>query len=118
MFVQVLGFLSPPTAAVAAGHHDCGMSNINPQATVDKMMTEGGISAQTISTLQYAGINIHRWLHGFDSVYDSVRNRRVLLLLLLLLLLLRAFQCQVFSCCALDESVMTCELLRTWQSRP
>ena len=51
------------------------MSNINPQNTVDKMMHEGGISPQTISTLQYAGINIHRWLHGFDSVYDSVRNR-------------------------------------------
>ena len=53
------------------------MSNINPGATMEKMMSEGGISAQTISTLQYAGINLHRWLHGFDSVYDSVRNRCV-----------------------------------------
>ncbi|RYY32204.1 hypothetical protein EON62_05650, partial [archaeon] len=27
-----------------------------------------------LATLEYAGIKLKRWLHGFDSVHDSVRN--------------------------------------------
>ena len=55
------------------GHHDCGMSKINPARTMAKMQA-AGISAETLNTLEYAGINIKRWLHGFDSVHESVRN--------------------------------------------
>lgn len=29
------------------GHHDCGMNNINPQSTLDKMVTQGGIPPQS-----------------------------------------------------------------------
>lgn len=28
-----------------------------------------------LHTLEYAGINVKRWLHGFDSVHESVLNR-------------------------------------------
>jgi len=55
------------------GHHDCGMSKINPTQTLEKMV-KAGISENTINTLEYAGINLGRWLHGFDSVSESVRN--------------------------------------------
>lgn len=55
------------------GHHDCGMSHVNPDETKRKMI-ERGIPEQTLSTLDYSGIKINDWLRGFDSVEESVRN--------------------------------------------
>ncbi|MFZ5643079.1 MAG: beta-class carbonic anhydrase [Bacillota bacterium] len=55
------------------GHHDCGMANINPVDTLKKIVSRG-ISEQTISTLEYAGLNLHKWLHGFDNVVESVKK--------------------------------------------
>lgn len=54
------------------GHHDCGMNSIDPSETLHKMM-ERGISSETINTLESAGINLQKWLHGFDSVEESVK---------------------------------------------
>jgi carbonic anhydrase len=54
------------------GHHDCGMGSINPDETITKMM-ERGVSSQAIETIERAGINLQKWLHGFDNVEDSVK---------------------------------------------
>lgn len=58
---------------VVVGHHDCGMSSINPNATLEKIKGRG-ISEETIDTLKASGIDLEKWLHGFDSVEDSVRG--------------------------------------------
>ncbi|MGZ6525369.1 MAG: beta-class carbonic anhydrase [Tumebacillaceae bacterium] len=58
---------------VVVGHHDCGMSSINPDSTLEKMKTRG-ISDDTINTLKNSGIKLEDWLHGFDNVEDSVRG--------------------------------------------
>ena len=29
------------------GHHDCGMSGLNPTSTLEKMVTQGGIPPQS-----------------------------------------------------------------------
>jgi carbonic anhydrase len=55
------------------GHHDCGMSHIAP-IEMEKKMLERGVTDQTLSTLEYAGINLKSWLRGFDSVTESVRK--------------------------------------------
>jgi carbonic anhydrase len=55
------------------GHHGCGMGSINPSDTMEKFK-QRGITEDTIATLNYAGIDLDRWLHGFASVHDSVRN--------------------------------------------
>jgi carbonic anhydrase len=55
------------------GHRDCGMSNINPTETVNKML-QRGIPQQTMETLRYAGLDLETWLKGFESVEDSVRS--------------------------------------------
>lgn len=55
------------------GHHDCGMSVIDPDETINKMK-ERGISQEKLDTLESAGIDLQKWLHGFDSVEDSVRS--------------------------------------------
>jgi carbonic anhydrase len=54
------------------GHHGCGMGGINPENTLKKIR-ESGISEDTIQTLEYSGIKLKHWLHGFDSVEESVR---------------------------------------------
>ncbi|WP_440116516.1 beta-class carbonic anhydrase [Paenibacillus sp. QZ-Y1] len=55
------------------GHHDCGMGAIDPDGTINKMK-ERGISSDKLDTLESAGIDLHKWLHGFDSVEESVKS--------------------------------------------
>lgn len=58
---------------LVVGHHDCGMSSLNADKTIEKAL-ECGISEDVIKTLDGAGIDIKKWLHGFDSVEESVKN--------------------------------------------
>ncbi|MFC4777665.1 beta-class carbonic anhydrase [Paenibacillus sp. GCM10023252] len=55
------------------GHHQCGMTGINPETVVGHM-TERGISEGTIKTLKNSGLNLMNWLVGFDNVRSSVEN--------------------------------------------
>ena len=55
------------------GHKGCGMSDINPEITI-KRMIEAGISQDTIDSLEYSGVDIDKWLHGFGCVYNSVKK--------------------------------------------
>lgn len=55
------------------GHRGCGMDSINPTGIIEKMK-ERGVSQETVSILGYSGIDLHRWLHGFDNVHESVRQ--------------------------------------------
>lgn len=53
------------------GHHDCGMSHIDPESFTNKMI-EKGIDEQIIKTLENGGINFHEEFHGFETVEESV----------------------------------------------
>lgn len=55
------------------GHHGCGMSNLNVNKTLEKAI-ERGISKDAITTLSNAGIDVTKWLHGFDSVEESIKE--------------------------------------------
>jgi len=55
------------------GHYDCGMTGINPEEIVHHMQ-ERGVSENTINTLKHSGVNLMRWLTGFDNVKESVIN--------------------------------------------
>ena len=55
------------------GHHGCGMSNINPDSMIEQFIKRG-VTKDTLSTLEYTGINLKNWLHGFDCVNDSVKE--------------------------------------------
>jgi carbonic anhydrase len=55
------------------GHTDCGMGSVNPDAMKEKFKAEG-IKEETINTLEYYGLDLKRWLQGFDDVNESVRN--------------------------------------------
>ncbi|MBC2579067.1 carbonic anhydrase [Clostridium sp. DJ247] len=58
---------------LVVGHHGCGMSNLNVDKTLEKV-NERGISPDVIATLCNAGIDIKKWLHGFNSVEESVKE--------------------------------------------
>jgi carbonic anhydrase len=55
------------------GHHECGMTALNPKMVLAHMK-ENGVTDETIETLTNAGFNLDRWLTGFDSVRESVEN--------------------------------------------
>lgn len=55
------------------GHHDCGMSKVNADSFLEKVV-ERGISEDTLGTLKYSGFNLKGWLKGFDSVEESVKH--------------------------------------------
>lgn len=58
---------------VVIGHHDCGMTGLNPDIVLQHMK-ESGVSEETIRTLNNSGMHLERWLTGFDNVHDSVER--------------------------------------------
>ncbi|MGE7622390.1 beta-class carbonic anhydrase [Viridibacillus sp. NPDC096237] len=55
------------------GHYDCGMSAVNPDKMLTKMV-DRGVSQEAINLLNYSGVNLHDWLRGFDDVTENVRH--------------------------------------------
>lgn len=56
---------------MVVGHYECGMCNENTDEMIEKIK-EKGISEEVINTLEKAGIDLKKWLHGFDSVEQSI----------------------------------------------
>ncbi len=71
LIVAVYGLRAEEICVVA--HRDCGMNAIDPAAILEAAR-ERGISDETITTLQSAGIDLDSWLKGFSCVEDSVRH--------------------------------------------
>lgn len=55
------------------GHYDCGMSGMKADIMVEAMINRG-VSEETLNTLNYSGIDVQKWLHGFDNVRESVAH--------------------------------------------
>lgn len=53
------------------GHHDCGMSAIDPELMITHMI-ERGVNEDIINTIKYSGIDLNDWLRGFGDVSTSV----------------------------------------------
>lgn len=58
---------------IVIGHYDCGMAAIDPNAVIGEMERRG-IDPQTLQTLKSSGMDLEKWLHGFDSVEANVVN--------------------------------------------
>jgi len=54
-------------------HHRCGMCNLATNKLLEKII-DRGIKKETIDTLYNGGINVERWLHGFDTVEESIED--------------------------------------------
>jgi carbonic anhydrase len=55
------------------GHHDCGMTGLSCARILDKARARG-VGEQVLTTLNHAGIDLERWLRGFDDVRDGVKQ--------------------------------------------
>jgi carbonic anhydrase len=53
------------------GHHDCGMTGLNSDNVLAKAK-ERGVSEEILATLSHSGIDLNRWLTGFDHVQEAV----------------------------------------------
>ncbi|RHW34745.1 carbonic anhydrase [Lysinibacillus yapensis] len=53
------------------GHHDCGMSALDPDLMLQHML-ERGVSEEIINLVNYSGVDVKEWLRGFGDVSTSV----------------------------------------------
>ena len=53
------------------GHHDCGMTGLDPQRLLDKAR-QRGVSEEVLGTLRHSGIDVQQWLSGFESPQAGV----------------------------------------------
>jgi carbonic anhydrase len=55
------------------GHHDCGMTGLSCASVLDKAI-DRGVSKAVLTTLDHAGVDLKKWLTGFERVEDGVRQ--------------------------------------------
>ena len=55
------------------GHHDCGMTGLSCARILDKIR-QRGIPDTVIETLGNCGIDLEKWLTGFESAAEGVRQ--------------------------------------------
>ncbi|WP_274366139.1 beta-class carbonic anhydrase [Paenibacillus thermotolerans] len=55
------------------GHYDCGMTGLNADNIIRKA-EKRGVAPGTIDTLRHSGIDLPRWLTGFDDVTQGVQK--------------------------------------------
>ena len=55
------------------GHHNCGMAGLSCARVLDKARRRG-ISEDVLDALRNSGVELDRWLCGFDTVEDGVRQ--------------------------------------------
>ncbi len=71
MLVAVYELLAEEIAVV--GHYGCGMTKLSCDRVLQKAIARG-ISPQTLQTLKHSGIDLQRWLSGFNSPEEGVRQ--------------------------------------------
>src|SRR4051812_25494173 len=61
------------TEVAVVGHHGCGMAGLSCARILEKA-ADRGVSTQVLSTLEHAGIDLRKWLTGFEAPEDGVRT--------------------------------------------
>lgn len=61
------------------GHYGCGMCRLDSEKTITDMR-DRGIEESTFKLLQHSGINVEKWLKGFDSEEEAVKESVQLIL--------------------------------------
>lgn len=53
------------------GHYDCGMQGLAPEVLIEKMQKRN-IPKEKLDMIRYCGVDIDKWLKGFDNIEESV----------------------------------------------
>jgi carbonic anhydrase len=55
------------------GHYDCGMTGLRSDQVLEKIR-QRGVTDDVLETLRTAGIDLNRWLTGFENIEDGVKQ--------------------------------------------
>lgn len=55
------------------GHTDCGVQGMDGEEMLH-LMRQRGIDDEHISLMKHCGIDLEKWLHGFDNVDEAVKE--------------------------------------------
>ncbi|HEY2589733.1 MAG TPA: carbonic anhydrase [Tepidisphaeraceae bacterium] len=55
------------------GHYDCGMAALRSDRILEKIR-QRGVPDDVLETLQHAGIDLNKWLTGFENIEDGVKQ--------------------------------------------
>ncbi len=55
------------------GHYGCGMCHLDGQSLLDKAI-DRGLEVSTLEMLKYSGIDVDKWLKGFESPEDAIHE--------------------------------------------
>lgn len=58
---------------VVVGHSGCGMTGLSCERVMEKAVARG-VSEEVLATVRHSGIDLRKWLTGFASVEDGVRE--------------------------------------------
>jgi carbonic anhydrase len=58
---------------VVVGHTGCGMTGLSCERVLDKAKLRG-VSEDVLATVRNSGIDLRKWLTGFEHVEDGVRG--------------------------------------------
>ena len=58
---------------VVVGHTGCGMTSLSCERILEKARARG-VPEDVLATLRHSGIDLKKWLTGFERVEDSVRE--------------------------------------------
>lgn len=58
---------------VVVGHTGCGMTSLSCDRVLEKARSRG-VPGDVLATLEHSGIDLRRWLTGFEKVEDGVRQ--------------------------------------------
>ena len=61
------------TEVAVVGHHGCGMTGLSCARVLEKAR-QRGVSDDVLDSLRNAGVDLDRWLTGFDRVETGVRE--------------------------------------------
>lgn len=60
------------------GHKECGAKQVNG-LEIERKMISRGIKKEEIETIKYCGIDVEKWLGGFDSTSKAIEDTVMLL---------------------------------------
>lgn len=59
---------------IVIGHHGCGMTNLDSEGMVKKIIEQGGVDPLVIETLERSGIRMEKFLRGFSAPEQGVMH--------------------------------------------
>src|SRR5438445_628208 len=71
VLVAVYELLAAEVAVV--GHYGCGMTGLSCARVLEKAVARG-VTRETLENLEHAGIDLEKWLTGFNSPEEGVRQ--------------------------------------------